>query len=114
MAKVYSMPPDTREREKIVGGILDIRQLGWLIVGFILYALFIITFFRILRIFAFILGLPFLIAGVFFAVKKVGEYTLAQHLRYKYKFNRKIKYYINAGFTKTLEFNGEVERKEEV
>ena len=113
MARIYSMPPDTREKEKVVGGILDIRQLVWIIIGFVLYAVFCLTTFRILRVFSFVLGIPFLIAGVVFAIKKVGEYSLAKYLRYRFMFKRKIKYYINAGFNKNFDFNGEVVKKKE-
>lgn len=33
---LYQVPPDTKEKEKIIGGVLDWTQFFWLLAGFVL------------------------------------------------------------------------------
>lgn len=113
MANIYNMPPDTREREKIIGGIFDLRQFFWIALGIGGFALLCVIFFKILGIFVFILGLPLPIMGFVFALKMVDDMPLPTYLKYKRLYKKKIKYYINHGKHNTLEFDApKVENKE--
>ena len=93
----HQMPPDTREREKIIGGLLDLGQLLWLLLGAGLYGIFLFTFFSMLGGFSFVIGLPILASGVPFAFKKINNLTLFQYLRLKRRYKRKIKGFVNFG-----------------
>lgn len=106
MANVHNMLPDTREREKIVGGILDSVQLFWIALGFILYIIFVFIFFKLLRGFAFFFGIPLIVFGFVFALKKVNDMSLAKYLKYKKRYKKTVHYYINSGFHSDLEFSG--------
>lgn len=105
MARLYTMPPDTREKEKIIGGVLNIYQLLWIGAGIALALLNALLFFRIFRWFVFIVGVIPIVVGCLFAFKKMGNFTLFQYLYYKKKFNNKIKRYINKG-TNTSNYFG--------
>lgn len=35
MSKVYAVPPDMKEKEKIIGGVLNLNQFLWLVSGFV-------------------------------------------------------------------------------
>lgn len=106
MAREYKMTPDTREKEKVVGGIFDLSQIMWIILGFGLFLIIGLILYRPIGFFAFVLGLPFFIAGFVFAIKKVENMPYFTYLRYKYKFNHKTKEYINQGYHKSLDFSG--------
>lgn len=98
------MPPDTREREKIIGGIFDLRQFFWIALGVGLYALVGWIFYKLFSFFILILALPIPVMGFVFALKKVEDIPLPTYLKLKYRYKKKIKYYINYGTHKTLEF----------
>lgn len=98
---IYSMPPDTREREKIVGGILDITQLAWLLAGAGLYVINALIMFRFFGVFALIFGLIFIIWGAVFAFKKKDEMPYPTYLFLKIRFRHKKKFYINMGCEET-------------
>lgn len=93
---VYQVPPDMKEKEKIIGGILNINQLLWLILGLGIGALIFVMLFKIFG------GIPSLVLGViaatsttpFIFVKK-KELTLFQYFKYKFAFKRKTKYLPN-------------------
>lgn len=108
---MYQMPPDTSEKEKIVGGLFDIYQviqfsaftIAGIIIGLILYY---ITGIFIISV---ILLLPFVITGAIFALKKVDGLMLFTYLRLKHKHNKKIKYYVNSGIHNKMEFSADRE-----
>lgn len=104
MARIHHMPPDTRDREKIIGGILDIRQLFWICLGLGIYAILVLTLYKFLNVLILILGFPFVVLGFLFALKKVEDLPLPTYLRYKILYKFKTKYFINAGFKDKLEF----------
>lgn len=93
---VYQVPPDMKEKEKIIGGLLNINQLLWLIAGFAIGA----TVFVML--FSFIGGIPALVIGGVFSLTttpfifvKKQDLTLFQYYRYKFAFKRKNHYLPN-------------------
>ena len=105
---IYSMPPDTREREKIVGGILDITQLAWIAAGFILYALHAIIMFRFFNWVSLVDGFVFIIWGGFFALHKKDDMPYPRYLRYRLIYKMKTRHFINAGFHEDLEFSDKI------
>jgi len=80
MAQVHSMPPDTREKEKIVGGILEMGQLLWLIGGAGMGAVMVLATFKILGLASLLLFIPFFLVSLPFAFKKVGDMSYAKYL----------------------------------
>jgi len=107
--QIYDMPPDTREREKIVGGIFDLYQLAWIAGGAVLYAFHAIIMFRFFSYLSLVVGLVFIVWGFVFAIKKKDDLPYPRYLWLKFKHKRKTKYFVNAGVNKKLDFSGEVE-----
>lgn len=107
MASVHAMPPDTREKEKIIGGIMDIYQFGFFIAGLLGCAIVTVSLFKYISWGSLLLGLPLIAVGCLFAFFKVGEMRLFTYLRYKIKYSKKTKCYVNAGFHTELEFDVE-------
>ena len=94
---VYFMPPDVREKEKIVGGLFTWNQAGWLVGGFVLGLTTFVIMFSVSNVawlslfFAILMGsltLPFVFV-------KRSDLTLFQYLMRKRKFNKKSKHLIN-------------------
>lgn len=84
MAQMYNMPPDTSAREKIVGGILDIVQLGFLIGGIAVGLLIGLVFKPIMGTAGMIIGLlPGVGAGLFLGLFKIKGLSVVQYLKYK-------------------------------
>ena len=110
--KIYDMPPDTREREKIVGGIFDLYQLAWIAAGAVLYAIHAILMFRFVSYLCLVVGLVFIVWGFVFAIKKKDDLPYPTYLRLKFKHNRKTKYFVNAGINRKLDFSGEAGEEE--
>lgn len=88
-----SIPPDMREKEKIVGGLLDINQLLWIIGGGVLGAIMFGTSFLILNlpILSIILAIIGVALSLPFVFYKKNDLTLYQHLKYSYEFKTKVK-----------------------
>ena len=92
MARVYSMPPDTNEKEKIFGGVLTLSQAGWIGGGFFLALILALLLFQIFKFFV-------------IALKKKGNYTYFRYLMLKRRYDNRIKHYINNGTHDSLEFS---------
>ena len=107
MGRVYQMPPDTREKEKIVAGLFDVSQVIWfgLGVGLGILTVFITYILTELLILGIILAIPLVVLGCIFALKKKEGLPLFTYLRLKHKFKNKIKFYVNAGVQEKLRFN---------
>ncbi|WCF11724.1 PrgI family protein (plasmid) [Paenibacillus thiaminolyticus] len=89
--RVYQVPPDMNEKEKIIGGILNLNQFFWVLGGLILGAIvFAITFPLFGGGFSLFLGFLFCLSGVPFAVYKKNGLTLYEYLTYKRKFKKKV------------------------
>jgi len=94
---VYQVPPDTKEKEKVIGGLLNWTQFFWLLAGFmvgmglafIIYSIFTSIPFSVLVA---IIGF-----GVFvpFALVKKMEMPLFAYLRRKQALKKKTKELIN-------------------
>ncbi len=90
MSKSYGVPPDTREKERIVGGILTWEQTQYFILGVILCAIVFATFSAILNtILGAILGLPLLAVGPVLAFMKREDLPVVDYYRLRYRHNQK-------------------------
>lgn len=105
MARVYSMPPDTNEKEKIFGGILTLSQAGWIGGGFFLALILALLLFQVFKFFVIVICAVPLVAGCVFALKKKGNYTYFRYLTLKRRYDNRIKHYINSGMHDSLEFS---------
>lgn len=74
MATVYSVPPDSKEKEKIIGGYITLGQGAWLMLGFVIGFAFTLLFYGAFPILAVIIGLLLFvgIGGTFAFYKKEG------------------------------------------
>ncbi|ADO59553.2 PrgI family protein [Paenibacillus polymyxa] len=86
----YQIPPDMNEKEKVIGGILNINQFFWVLAGLLIgagaFAIFVKLFGGVI---ALILAIPICLIGTPFAIYKKNELTLYQYLSYKRKFKKK-------------------------
>lgn len=97
MGRIYNVPADVREKEKIIGGILTMAQGMWLMGGFVLglgafAGVYVLT--RAVPL-ALIVGLPNACLGMPFAFIKKNGVPLPTYLFRKYKFNKKSHKLIN-------------------
>ncbi|MEK5209539.1 PrgI family mobile element protein [Psychrobacillus sp. FSL H8-0510] len=87
----YTMPPDMSEKEKIIGGILNINQFFWVLGGLGIGAIiFTLLFDLIGGKAALVFGLIGATSGLPFALYKKNELTLFQYITFKQKFKRKV------------------------
>lgn len=94
--RMYQIPPDTREKEKIIGGVLDLYQFFWILIGLLIGAgVFALLFFLIGGIFSIVIGAIFCLTGVPFAFYRKNGLTLFQLIKYTYLFNKKNHYLPN-------------------
>lgn len=92
MLKSYIVPPDMKEKEKVIGGLLDLNQFFWVLGGLGLGATVFALLFNIVGgTLALIVGFAFCFSGVPFAFYKKKDLTLFQYLTYKRKFKKKKK-----------------------
>lgn len=90
--KMYTVPPDMNEKEKVIGGLININQFFWLLGGLALSAvIFAITFVLFGETASLIIALPFLFSGTPFAFYKKNGLTLYQLIRLKKRFKKKVK-----------------------
>lgn len=90
--KMYPVPPNMNEKEKVIGGILNINQFFWILGGFAISALvFALTFQMGLRTGSLIIAVPFLLIGTPFAFYKKHGYSLFRYLKLKRDFKNKEK-----------------------
>lgn len=93
----YQIPPDMKEKEKVVGGLINLNQLFWIIGGLGLGACMFGLTFTLTGIgtLSIIIGAIFCLSGVPFALKKVKGLTLYEYLHRKRKFKKKVKHLPN-------------------
>lgn len=92
----YKIPPEVAEREKVIGGFLDLGQIIWLVIGLAIAAL---TFISTFAIFGskgslFISLFPIGVSLIFVFYKKEGL-SYFTYLRYNWKHNQKTHYLPN-------------------
>lgn len=91
----YSVPPDMNEKEKVIGGILDLYQFFWILGGLLIGALVFIALFPVFGRGSLFFGILFSLSGVPFVVIKKEGLTLFEYLKRKKRFEKKSKYLPN-------------------
>lgn len=97
MPKVYTVPPDMKEKEKIIGGVLDMSQFLWLVSGFV-SGIILCLIVWVLTGIAFIsisLALINVVAVLPFVFYKKQGLPLWDYLKRKKAFDKKSKKLIN-------------------
>lgn len=91
--RVYNVPPDMKEKEKVIGGVLNINQFFWILGGLALGASVFAMVFSLTRLggLSIALGGIFCLSGTPFALYKKNGLTLYQYLTRKRKFKKKVK-----------------------
>ena len=88
----YNMPPDTSAREKIVGGILDITQLAFLLIGLVIGLLIGLMLKGMFGTAGIVIGIvPCVLVGLIFCFLKIKGLSLVQYIKYKNKPKKKTK-----------------------
>lgn len=106
---MYEIPPDTRGKSKIVGGVLTLTQLIWAILavvcgGSLAMLIYTATNSFFFTIVVFFLGaLPFA-PFAFIKVSKVGDMELFSYLLLLLKYRRSTKKYYNYN----VNYNGKI------
>lgn len=92
---LYTIPPTIKEREKIIGGVLDITQAFWILGGAAIGLVVFILLAPVNKVLAGIFGVVFGTVGIPFAFVKIKGYSITTYLKHRRKFNRKQKYLPN-------------------
>lgn len=94
---VYQVPPDTKEKEKVIGGLLDWTQFFWLLAGFVLGMLLAFLVYLGTRsvFLSVLMGVIGFGPSVPFALVKKMEMPLFTYLRRKHALKKKTKKLIN-------------------
>lgn len=81
------------EKEKVIGGVLNINQFFWILGGLAVGASIFAILYSLtqLAIFSLVIGFIFLFSGVPFALYKKKGLTLFQLLMYRRRFKKKVK-----------------------
>lgn len=97
MSRSYQIPPDMKEKEKIIGGVLNINQFLWLVGGFVVGAMMFMIFWSITHLL--LIAVFFTIIGgastAPFAFYKKRDLTLYQYITRKRAFKKKSHKLIN-------------------
>lgn len=91
----YTVPPNMNEKEKVIGGILNLNQFFWILGGLVLGAIVFVLLFPLLNKFALAPAGIFSLTGIPFAIVKVKELTLFEYLKRNKAFKKKNKYLPN-------------------
>jgi hypothetical protein len=97
MSRVYNVPADVREKEKIIGGLLTLGQFLWIAGGFLLGLAALAGIYMTTKTFAIAapVGIMFATTGLPFAFYKKNGVELPIYIVRKIKFNRKQQKLIN-------------------
>ena len=85
----YSVPPDMNEKEKIIGGVLDIGQFLWILGGLLIGAVVFVILFPIFNKYSLIFAMIFGSSGIPFVVIKIEGLTLFEYYKRKRRFDKK-------------------------
>lgn len=92
---LYTIPPTIKEKEKVIGGVLDLAQAAWLISGAALGLVVFLLLAPVNKVLGGIFGVVFATTGVPFAFVKIRGYKILTYLKYKKQFDKKEKYLPN-------------------
>ena len=100
MGRIYDLPPNTNDKEKVIGGVFTFTQFIFLVIGFLTGGGVALLFKQVFTsywfaVVGFALGIvPFLPFG-FYRVEKMGDIELFRYLVIKFQFRHSHKKYIN-------------------
>ena len=87
----YTIPADINEKEKIIGGILNINEFLWVLSGFVLGLIVFAALTPLLGQAAIVVGALVVPTGVPFVLVKKEGLTLFEYLKRKREFKSKVK-----------------------
>lgn len=87
----YTIPADMNEKEKIIGGILNMHEFLWVLTGFLLGLGTFGLLFPIIGKASLFIGLLITPAGIPFVVIKKEGLTLFEYKKRSLEFKRKVK-----------------------
>lgn len=94
---MYQIPPDTKEKEKVIGGMFNLVQFLWLLGGLGIGLVLFLTFSGITGSLG--VGLFFALIGIGvslpFAFYKKRDLSFFQYLKFKHKLKNKNVYLVN-------------------
>lgn len=93
--KSYTVPPDINEKEKIIGGVLNLNQFFWLLGGLLLGVSVFMLVYPILNKYSLIIAGFVSLSGIPFVIIKIKGLTLYEYLKRKKAFDKKTKYLPN-------------------
>lgn len=93
----YQVPPDTKEKEKVIGGLLNWTQFFWLLAGFVLALILVfITYVATNSVFlCIIMALIGFGSSIPFALVRKLDMPLFTYLRRKHQLKKKTQKLIN-------------------
>lgn len=93
----YQVPPDTKEKEKVIGGLLNWTQFFWLLAGFVLALLLVFVTYMITEsiVLCAIVALIGFCSSIPFALVKKMDMPLFTYLKRKSDLKKKTKELIN-------------------
>lgn len=93
----HQVPPDTRDKEKIFGGIFTISQFTFLVLGVVFGALMGLFFYTltqniIVMAIIFVIGVLIFAPFAFIKISKMGDMELFKYVILKRKYRQRIKH----------------------
>lgn len=91
--RTYIIPPTIKdEREKVIGGVLDMVQAGWIMGGAVVGVVIFLLLAPVSKILGAVVGIPVAVAiSVIFGFLKIKGYSVLKYAKYKKQFNDKQK-----------------------
>ena len=106
---MYEIPPDTRGRSKIIGGILTITQLIWVVLGVVVGGMLAMAIYSgtsslVFTVLGFLIGCAPFAPFAFIKISKVGDMELFSYLMLVLKFRQSNKKFYNYN----VNYNGKI------
>lgn len=97
MSRVYTVPADVREKERIIGGILTMGQFAWIVGGFLVGLASLSGVYLLTKTFVIAtpVGIMFAGTGLPFAFYKKNGVELPVYIKRKIKHSKKTHKLIN-------------------
>lgn len=95
--RTYIIPPTLKEeKEKIIGGVLDMSQAAWIMGGAVIGLLIFLLFSPVSKLLGAVIGIIVaIVISVVFGFLKIKGYPVLKYAKYKKKFNKKQKFLPN-------------------
>ena len=95
--RFYQVPPDTRDKEKIFGGIFTFSQFAFLVIGVIFGAvsgLLVYSVFQniIVLVVVFVFGILIFLPFAFIKISKLGDMELFRYVLLQWAYRKRVKH----------------------